>query len=82
MNLNVRLAGNLSAFVAANIGVDGEYDNASEYVRDLIRRDKERLEKVRFERLKAELKTAFSAPDEQFETLSADSIIARNASKF
>ena len=39
--LNVRIGGALSDFVAANVGDDGSYENVSEYVRDLIRRDME-----------------------------------------
>ena len=78
--LNVRLRGALSDFVAANIGERGIYDNASEYVRDLIRRDKERADGEQFERLKAELSLAFAAPESDFAPLDADTVIARNRS--
>ena len=77
MALNVRVAGELSDFVAANVGADGSYDNASEYVRDLIRRDKERAETLAVERLKAELTRAFATPDAAYLTLSADDVIER-----
>lgn len=76
--LNVRISGALSEFVAANVGDDGAYENVSEYVRDLIRRDKEQREGERFERLKAELTRAFTAPEESFGPLDADTVIARN----
>jgi antitoxin ParD1/3/4 len=76
--LNVRISGALSEFVAANVGDDGAYENVSEYVRDLIRRDKEQREGEQFERLKAELTRAFAAPEESFEPLDADTVIARN----
>ena len=56
----------------------GRYSNASDYVRDLIRRDKERVEADRFARLKAELARAFSAPEASYEILDADAVIARN----
>jgi len=78
MTLNVRVSGVLSDFVAANVGEAGAYDNVSEYVRDLIRRDKERVEADRFTRLKAELTRAFAAPDASYHTLDADAVIARN----
>ncbi|HZZ33281.1 MAG TPA: addiction module antitoxin [Phenylobacterium sp.] len=78
MNLNVRLTGALSDFVAANVGQDGAFDNVSEYVRDLIRRDKARAEAQAFDRLKAELDLAFSQPDDSYRTLDADAVIARN----
>ncbi len=79
MTLNVRVGGALKDFVARNVGDDGAYDNVSEYVRDLIRRDKERLDAQQFERLKAELTPAFAAPEASYQSLDADTVIARNA---
>lgn len=58
--LTVRLSGTLNDFVQANVGEDGSYENVSEYIRDLIRRDKERAEQEAFNRLKAELAHAFA----------------------
>lgn len=78
MTLNVRVSGTLGEFVANNIGNDGAYENVSEYVRDLIRRDKERVEAEGFARLKAELTAAFAAPETAYEKLDADTVIARN----
>lgn len=79
MTLNVRVSGTLGEFVAANVGEDGAYENVSEYVRDLIRRDKARAEVESFERLKAELTQAFAAPDSAYAPLDADAVIRRNA---
>ena len=79
--MTVRLSGALSDFVAANVGEYGAYENISEYVRDLIRRDKERTEHEAFERLKAELTLAFAAPDDSFHPLSASQVIARNKAR-
>ena len=76
--LTVRLSGVLSDFVAANVGENGSYENVSEYIRDLIRRDKERVEKEAFDRLKAELGRAFAAPESSYEPLTAAEVIARN----
>jgi putative addiction module CopG family antidote len=76
--MTVRLSGPLSEFVAANVGEDGAYENVSEYIRDLIRRDRERVEREAFERLKAELTVAFAAPESSYETLTAADVIARN----
>jgi antitoxin ParD1/3/4 len=78
MTLNVRVNGPLGQFVAANVGDSGTYENVSEYVRDLIRKDKERAEAVIFDRLKAELGSAFAAPDDTYGTLTANELIARN----
>ncbi|HEY0435651.1 MAG TPA: addiction module antitoxin [Phenylobacterium sp.] len=78
MHLNVRLTGALGEFVAANTGADGVYDNASEYVRDLIRQDKARAEAAAFERLKAELQAAFAQPDDSARPFDVEAAIARN----
>lgn len=76
--MTVRVSGTLSEFVAANTGEDGAYENVSEYIRDLIRRDKERVEREAFDRLKTELTHAFAAPEETYVTLTAAEVIARN----
>ncbi|MBV8537838.1 MAG: addiction module antitoxin [Alphaproteobacteria bacterium] len=78
MTLKVRVSGALGEFVAANVSEDGAYENVSEYVRDLIRRDKDRVEAEAFERLKAELVSAFAAPDSAYHALDADTVIRRN----
>jgi len=77
MNLNVRISGALKDFVSHEIQ-DGAYENVSEYVRDLIRRDKEKSEQTAFENLKAELQMAFSAPDSEYIELSAADIKNRS----
>jgi Arc/MetJ-type ribon-helix-helix transcriptional regulator len=76
--LTVRLSGGLSEFVAMNVGEDGSYENVSEYIRDLIRRDKERAQALAFDRLKAELAVAFAAPEDSYKALSASDVINRN----
>lgn len=76
--MTVRVSGALSDFVAANTGEDGAYENVSEYIRDLIRRDKERSETEAFNRLKAELTRAFAAQEETYEVLTATEVITRN----
>lgn len=76
--MTVRLSGALSDFVAANVDENGAYENVSEYIRDLIRRDKERAEKEAFDRLKAELAHAFASPESSYKPLTADEVIARN----
>ncbi|CQR43085.1 conserved protein of unknown function [Thiomonas sp. Bio17B3] len=76
--MTVRLSGPLSEFVATNVGEQGDYENISEYMRDLIRRDKARKEQEAFDRLKAELAHAFAAPENSYRPLSAAEVIARN----
>jgi antitoxin ParD1/3/4 len=81
VTLNVRVSGALGEHVTANVGEDGAYENVSEYVRDLIRRDKERADGEAFTRLKAELRKAFAAPDSAYKPLDAAAVIKRNARK-
>ena len=76
--MTVRISGELSAFVADNVGEHGLYENVSEYVRDLIRRDKARVEEEAFQRLKAELQQAFSAPEEAYIEMTAEQFLARH----
>jgi Arc/MetJ-type ribon-helix-helix transcriptional regulator len=81
LTLNVRVSGALGEHVSANVGEDGAYENVSEYVRDLIRRDKERADAAAFARLKAELTRVFAAPDNTYRPLDANAVIKRNARK-
>jgi len=74
MNLNVRISGSLKNFVSDEIK-QGSYENVSEYIRNLIRRDQAKVENKAFENLKAELKLAFSAPDTEYTELSIDDVI-------
>jgi len=76
--MTVRLGGALSDFVAENVSENGSYENESEYIRDLIRRDKEHTEQQLFERLKTELALAFSAPECSYSELTAAEVIKRN----
>ncbi len=76
--MTIRLSGALADFVGANVGDDGSYENVSEYIRDLIRRDKERADREAFERLRAELTHAFAAPETSYRLLTAAEVIARN----
>ena len=79
--LSVRVTGPLSDFIAETVGDDGPYESSSEYVRDLIRRDKEHKEVQAFERLKAELQAAFAVPDGQYAPVTAADVIARNKAR-
>ena len=76
--MTVRLSGALSDFVAANVGENGSYENVSEYIRDLIRRDKEGAEKKAFDRLRTELAHAFATPESSYKQLTAAEVITRN----
>ncbi len=75
--MTVCLSGTLRDFVAANVGKSGVHENVSDYIRNLIRHDKERVEKEAFDRLKTELHHAFAVPDFSYKPLTAAEVIAR-----
>lgn len=67
--MTVCLGAALSDFVSTNVGEGGSYETISEYIRDLIRCYKERVETEAFNRLKAELVHTFTAPEETYQPL-------------
>ncbi|HRQ87869.1 MAG TPA: type II toxin-antitoxin system ParD family antitoxin [Bacteroidia bacterium] len=74
--VNVRFAGELQRFIQTRIGDSGLYGSASEYIRDLVRRDYEREEQRRWAMLERELKPGIEADEKDFVTLDAGRIIA------
>lgn len=74
--VNVRFAGELQRFIQERTGESGLYASASEYIRDLVRRDYEREEQRKWEWLRHELKVGAEAPESDFVPLEADSLIA------
>ena len=78
MQLNIRVSGPLSEHVEQRIGEGGNYENVGEYLRDLIRQDKNRQDELAFQHLKAELQLAFNAPETDAQRVSLEDVIARN----
>ncbi len=74
--VNVRFAGELQRFIQERTGVSGLYASASEYIRDLVRRDYERNEQSKWLWLRQELKAGAEATESEFLPLEADSLIA------
>ncbi len=74
--VNVRLSGPLREFVDYRIGPKGLYANASEYIRDLVRRDFEHEEGRRWTWLKEQLQPGMEADESEFEALDAEKIIS------
>ena len=54
-----------------------EPKSMSEYVRDLIRKDKAAGEDAAFERVKATLQAAFAEPSENYHPLTLEGVLAR-----
>lgn len=75
MSVNVRISGVLREHVERTT-TEGDYESVSEYVRDLIRKDKARLEEQAFQNVKAKLKAAFAEPRSNYEAVSAADIKA------
>ncbi|WP_429819539.1 ribbon-helix-helix domain-containing protein [Ensifer sp. B1-9] len=76
-NIHVRVSGQLEAHLQQQIGEDGLYENASEYIRALIRRDLQTREEA-WEVLQKELSPAMRADDSEFVTVTAEDVIRRN----
>ncbi len=74
--VNVRFSGTLKKFVEQRSGASGLYGSASEYIRDLVRRDFERDEDRRWDLLRAELKEGMKAEMTDFVPLDEKDIIA------
>ena len=79
--VNVRFAGELQRFVQERTGVSGLYASASEYIRDLVRRDYEREEQRKWTWLREELKAGVEAPETDFVPLNANTLIAEAKSR-
>jgi antitoxin ParD1/3/4 len=75
--INVRFAGELQRFIQARTGEAGLYGSASEYIRDLVRRDYEREEQRKWQALRHELKAGSEANESEFVPLDAEALIAQ-----
>ncbi len=64
-NVNVRLSGKLMEHLEKQISDDGLFENASEYVRDLIRHDLQEQEKA-WGWLRSHLEPAILADDSEY----------------
>ena len=73
--VNVRITGKLRRFIEEQVSADGLYESASEYVRDLIRRDYQRQEKRKWSWLMDQLRPGMTADESEFVPLDPDEII-------
>jgi antitoxin ParD1/3/4 len=74
--VNVRLTGPLRRFIEERSGPEGVYESASEYIRDLIRRDFEREENRRWAKLIHQLQPGMTASEDEFTDVDPDALIA------
>jgi antitoxin ParD1/3/4 len=73
--INVRFVGPLQRFIRKRVGPGGLYQSASEYIRDLVRRDYEREGERQGEALYQELKGGAAAPSTEFVPLNVEAVI-------
>jgi antitoxin ParD1/3/4 len=73
--VNVRFAGELQRFLRKKTGDGGLYSSASEYIRDLVRRDYESEETRLTVKLRDELRAGATASDSDFIALDAEKLI-------
>jgi antitoxin ParD1/3/4 len=82
--INVRFAGVLQKFIQTKADKEGLYGSASEYIRDLVRRDYEQEQKKKWDSLASELRPGLLAKESAFVAFDATSILlearARKAS--
>ena len=74
--VNTRFVGELQQFIQNRVGASGIYASASEYIRDLVRRDYEREERRKEIWLRHELKPGLEASDSEFLEPDADHLIS------
>jgi putative addiction module CopG family antidote len=76
-SIHVKVSGALQDHIQQQISEGGLYENASEYIRALIRRDLQTRDEA-WEALQRELSPAMRADDTKFLAVSADDVIRRN----
>ena len=74
--VNVRFTGELQRFIQERTGDSGLYSSASEYIRDLVRRDYLREEQRKWHWLRNELRPGMEASESEFEPLDVDSLLS------
>ena len=73
--VNVRIGGKLGRLIEEQASPNGLYESASEYVRDLIRRDYQRHEERKWSWLMDQLRPGMEADESEFVPLDPEEII-------
>lgn len=79
-SIHVKVNGLLQNHIQQQIGDEGLYENASEYIRSLIRRDLQTKDEA-WEALQKELAPALRADDSEFYAVTAEDVIRRSQSR-
>lgn len=80
VNVNVRVTGELQNHLQQQLGSHGLYNNASEYIRSLIRQDLKSRDEA-WSWLRSELEPALRADEDKYISVTAADVIARNKGK-
>lgn len=75
--INVRFSGTLQQFIHDRVDGSGLYSSASEYIRDLVRRDLERDEERRWDGLRTELAHGLAAEESAFVPLNTTTLLQK-----
>ena len=75
MSIDVRISGALKRHVEASTS-EGDFESVSEYVRDLICKDKMAQDEAAFQAVRTHLHAAFAVPDSEYKLVSVDDIRA------
>lgn len=75
--INVRFAGTLQQFIHQRVSGSGLYSSASEYIRDLVRRDFEKEEERKSEWMREQLRAGAIADESEFVPLDADDLLQK-----
>ena len=73
--VNVRITGKLRRFIEEQASPSGLYESASEYVRDLIRRDYQQQEERKWSWLMDQLRPGLEADESEFVPLDPEEIL-------
>lgn len=76
-SINIRITSKLREHIERQVGSEGLYESASEYIRDLIRRDFQNQETA-WQWLADQLEPGLEADPKEFIKVSARDVIERN----
>jgi len=79
-SIHVRVTGRLQDHIRQQTGENGLYDNASEYIRSLIRQDIQNGNDA-WDWLKQHLEPGLRADESEFRKVSAQDVIRRNKTR-
>jgi Arc/MetJ-type ribon-helix-helix transcriptional regulator len=80
-NVTLRVSGSLREHLEACTGPNGDYETPSEYLRDLIRRDMEQKEAVKWERIRSALAEGLSFKEDEYQSIDRDSFKKRGRAR-